>query len=343
MRFIEKVWFNQHWAKWLIIILLLPLTLLFWGVTSIRRVLYQLNVFTSFKVKVPVIVVGNIGIGGNGKTPLVIYLVEACLKLNIKVGVITRGYGGEAPFYPYLVSEKTTAKEAGDEAVLIFNRCQIPVMVGSDRVASAQALIDLGCELLLTDDGLQHYRLAREKEIIVVDHKRHFGNGFLLPSGPLREGLWRLKTVDKVIYNISTHGAENISNNSDDYIAMSLAIDKVCNIKTGEIISLKDFLKNFPQVNALAGIGDPTRFFNTLINSGFALNKAQGFNDHHDFSAEDFLLMGDKYPLLMTEKDAVKCLGFSESHWWYIPVSATFNQADKNSLLNMLTSTVKSD
>ena len=345
MRMIEKVWFTSYWAKWPLIILLLPLTLIFWGLSHLRRYFYRCGVFKSFKVSAPVIVVGNIGVGGNGKTPVVVSLIERCQKQSIKVGVISRGYGGNAPQYPYLVTKQSTPVEAGDEALLIYQRCQVPIMLGSDRVASAQALIDLGCELLITDDGLQHYRLARQVEIIVVDNKRRFGNGFLLPSGPLREGKWRLSTVNHVIYNMASPLPEGSVDNaqntvqeipSKNHIAMYLAPENICNMVTGEVISLVEFYKKYPKVNAVAGIGDPNRFFTTLKNHAFDLHSTKGFNDHHDFTANDFAAYSDEYPLLMTEKDAVKCDTFAKMHWWYVPVNAQMDEQDSEALMQSI-------
>lgn len=336
MRVIEKVWFTPYWAKWPLVLLLMPLTLLFFIISHLRRYLYAWGVLTRYKMSVPVVVVGNIGVGGNGKTPVVVHLVEACKKLGIKVGVVSRGYGGNAPQYPYLVTADSSAEEAGDEALLIYQRCQVPIMLGSDRVESARALIDSGCELILTDDGLQHYRLARDVEIIVVDHKRQYGNGFLLPAGPLREGTWRLSTVNHVIYNMASASQNIEGETKHNYLSMYLAPDNLCNMATGELISLADFYKQQPKVSAVAGIGDPNRFFTTLKNYGFSLHSTQGFNDHHAYTKDDFSSYKANSPLLMTEKDAVKCKAFAQPHWWYVPVNAKFNAQDNNALIKTI-------
>lgn len=325
MRLIEQVWFNKHPAKWCLVPLLLPFSLLFLCLSTLRRIFYRLGIFNSFKVSVPVVVVGNIGIGGNGKTPVVLFLIEQCIKNNIKVGVISRGYGGNAPYYPYLLKESSTAAEAGDEPILIYNRCRVPIAVGADRVASANMLITQGCELILADDGLQHYRLERELELIIVDATRRFGNGLLLPAGPLREGKWRLNKVDFVIAN----GKKNTVEDSiiiDDEISMTLSVKTIVNLLTGEQILLKDFINKNVSVNAIAGIGDPQRFFSTLKEQRFLLEQAKGYVDHHKFCLDDFKEFDDIIPLLMTEKDAVKCKHFSKINWWYVPVSAEFNE-----------------
>jgi len=326
MRLIEKVWFQRHQAKWLLVPLLLPLTILFGILTALRRTCYKLAIFKSYRVKKPVVVVGNIGIGGNGKTPFVLYLIEQCLKQGIKPGVISRGYGGKAPHYPYLLDEKSTAVEAGDEPILIYNRCAVPVVVGSDRIASAKLLMKQGCDIIIADDGLQHYRLVRDVELIIVDGNRRFGNGFLLPAGPLREGLWRLKSVNYVINNSGLTIPKG-------EIAMTLVPKVIVNLLTNEQVPLDDFRQRYPTVNAIAGIGDPQRFFNTLIAQQFTLTKTQGFIDHQDYQLEDFNGYDENMALLMTEKDAVKCKKFAKNHWWYVPVDAHFDEQEIQPLL----------
>ena len=323
MRLIEKVWFFRHPAGYLLVPLLLPLTLLFYLVSALRRLAYHLGLFRRGLIKPPVIVVGNIGIGGNGKTPVVIFLVELCRSLGFNPGVISRGYGGQAQAYPYLLNDNSSAAIAGDEPLLIYQRCKVAVAVGADRIASAQLLTEQGCDIIIADDGLQHYRLPRQLELIVVDGKRRFGNGLLLPAGPLREGKWRLAQAGYVIYNGVAEDKleEEQCHGRSVNISMLLAPLSVCHLKTAQQIPLAEFLQNFPQVNAMAGIGDPARFFTTLISQGFSLNQTRGFNDHHHFTAEEFRMFNDSLPLLMTEKDAVKCRDFAGDNWWYVPVT----------------------
>lgn len=327
MRLIEKVWFENNAAKWWMIPLLLPLTALFWLISSIRRFAFNTRLFTSYTVDKPVIVVGNIGVGGNGKTPVVIYLVELAKSLGLKPGVISRGYGGKAEVYPYALSEHSTTAQAGDEPILIFKRCHIPVVVGSDRVANAQRLIEFGCDIIISDDGMQHYRLQRDIEIIVVDGKRLFGNGLLLPAGPLREGVSRLNNADIVIFNGESNSRDNSS------LLMTLVASNLRHIKTGKQLSLADFLSDNCQVNAIAGIGSPQRFFDTLQTIGFNIEKQQGFIDHKSFKQSDFIQFKDDIPLLMTEKDAVKCQEFAQDNWWYLPVDAQFLDQDERVLI----------
>jgi tetraacyldisaccharide 4'-kinase len=326
MRLIEKVWFHAHPAKFLLVPLLLPFSVLFLVLSSLRRLLYRLKVLKSYTLSAPVIVVGNIGIGGNGKTPMVVLLVEQCRKLGLKPGVVSRGYGSNAPHYPYQLSEKSRSFEAGDEPLLIYQRCQVPVVIGADRVANVECLIEQGCNIIIADDGLQHYRLARAIEFIIVDGKRLFGNGLLLPAGPLREGLWRLNTVDFVVQNgknVNAFADNTFADNKQlPLVNMALKATEVCHLLTGDRLALADFIKQHQAINAVAGIGSPARFFTTLREQNFTLNKQKGFIDHHHFKADDFAEFDDKLPLLMTEKDAVKCQGFAQQHWWYLPVSA---------------------
>ncbi|MEY8199067.1 MAG: tetraacyldisaccharide 4'-kinase [Colwellia sp.] len=332
MRLIEKVWFNNHPAKWLLVPMLLPLSVLFWLLSSLRRLSFKFGLSKSYQVSKPVIVVGNIGVGGNGKTPIVLYLVELTRSLGLTPGVISRGYGGQAPHYPYLLNENSTSLEAGDEPVLIQQRCQVPVAVGSDRIASAKLLIAQGCDIIISDDGLQHYRLARDIELVVVDGKRLFGNGLLLPAGPLREGQWRLAKSDLVIYN--GKDGQGYQEKSYPCLHMRLVATQLCNLLTGERIKLADFVSLNDSVNAIAGIGAPQRFFDTLAEHQFKVINQQSFVDHHAFTLADFNVFDDNIPLLMTEKDAVKCHGFCKENWWYLPVDAAFSEVDKQLIID---------
>jgi tetraacyldisaccharide 4'-kinase len=339
VRLIEKVWFKNNKAKFWLVPLLLPLTGLFYLLSTARRLAFSIGLFKSYKIDIPIIVVGNIGIGGNGKTPIVVHLVELFKKLGLKPGVISRGYGGNAQSYPYLLDETSTTSQAGDEPVLIYQRCLVPVVVGGDRVANAKMLFKQGCNIVISDDGLQHYRLKRDLEIVIIDGNRLFGNGLLLPAGPLREGTWRLQQADLVIYNGRKPYKSSVFN--DDSLLMALAANELIHLKTGEKISIANFLSSEGKVNALAGIGDPQRFFNTLEQLGFNIKKQQGFVDHKDFTAKDFNQFTTGLPLLMTEKDAVKCQTFAQENWWYLPVSAQFSEQDEQALLRCLRTKIK--
>ena len=340
MRLIEKVWFNGHSAKWLLVPLLLPLMVLFLVLSFFRRVGYQLGLLKQVKLPVPVVIVGNIGIGGNGKTPLTLYLVEKLSEQGIKVGVVSRGYGSKAPHYPYQVCAKSSAEQAGDEPLLIFQRTGVNVVIGADRVAGCQLLIEQGCELIIADDGLQHYRLARDFEFVVVDGKRLFGNGLLLPAGPLRESKSRIKSADCVVVNGESSWQEKIAGSTLPILTMQLSANRVVNVKAGVSVELSKFLRqNIAKgeaVNAIAGIGDPERFFNTLKQYGFVVAIAKGFIDHQAYAIEDLQQFPDDMPLLMTEKDAVKCADFAQENYWYLPIDAVFSKNTSADAINQI-------
>ena len=329
MRLIEKAWYQNHPIKWL----LLPLNVLFYMLSALRRLLFRLKVLKQPPLTVPVVIVGNIGVGGNGKTPMVVYLVEQLKKRNVNVGVISRGYGGEKQQQPLLLNKDTTAVQAGDEPVLIYQRCNIPVVVSPDRVAAVKLLQQQGCSLIISDDGLQHYRLKRDVELVVVDGTRRFGNGWLMPAGPLREGLWRLKSVDKVIVN---GGLADVGE-----AHMYLQAKQLVNLQSGAAINIDEFKQSHNTVvQAFAGIGDPQRFFNTVTELGFQIELKTGFVDHHQFSEQYFKpyidTLSSGIPLLMTEKDAVKCRSFAPDNCWYLPVDAQFDDNQGEQLIDLI-------
>ncbi|WNC73690.1 tetraacyldisaccharide 4'-kinase [Thalassotalea psychrophila] len=327
MRLIEQAWYHNHPIKWL----LLPFNVLFYLLSALRRILFNLGILKQPSLDIPVVIVGNIGVGGNGKTPVVIYLIEQLKQRGLKVGVISRGYGGEKRNSPLLLTNETTAEQAGDEPVLIFKRCQVPVVVSSDRVAAVNLLISQGCNMVISDDGLQHYRLKRDVELVIVDGKRRFGNGWLLPAGPLREGVWRLKTVDKVIIN---SGLADVNEQH-----MSLKGNKLVNVHDGSVVAVADFIDQHGKdnvVNAMAGIGNPERFFISLHELGFSLGQKIPFVDHHHFCETDFGQFSSNAPLLMTEKDAVKCSGIAPQNSWYLPVEAHFDDNQGEQLIDLI-------
>ncbi len=300
-----QFWYRSSALRWLF----LPLAALFYLLSNSRRILFNKGLLTSVRVDAPVIVVGNITVGGNGKTPVVVYLCEQLKQRGFKPGVISRGYGGKSERYPLLLETQTLGSEAGDEPVLIYRRTGCPVVVSPKRAEAAQHLLDNSdVDVIISDDGLQHYHLQRDIEIVVVDGERRFGNGCYLPMGPLREGLSRINTVDLVINN----GGEP---KSGEY-PMSLAPGKMQSLVTDDV-GLET-----QTVNACAAIGHPPRFFNTLTGLGFELEKAVPFSDHYAYKESDFAQFDPRLPLLMTEKDAVKCLGFARDNWWYLPVDA---------------------
>jgi tetraacyldisaccharide 4'-kinase len=311
-------WTNVWYGKSLWAYCLLPLAWLLGGIAILRK---QLLVrFAQHYPSVPLIVVGNISVGGTGKTPLIIALVKYLQQQGYRPGVVSRGYGGKAANYPFLVGPEASAAECGDEPLLIHRSAGCQVCVAPDRVAAADRLVAVGCNILLSDDGLQHYRLGRSMEIAVIDGQRLFGNGFLLPAGPLREPVARLKKVDMVVVN--NPGSQNPPLGVKE--SFSLQVKPTCwyQIGVNQPIALADVDLMTP-IHAVAGIGNPERFFTTLESLGLSFY-AHSFDDHHDFQPDDFAGFKDG-TVVMTEKDAVKCAVFAKSNWYSLQVGAHLN------------------
>jgi len=287
----------------------------------------------AIRLPVPVVVVGNISIGGTGKTPLTIWLVEQAIALGYRPGVVSRGYGGRAAVYPLRVDATTDPGLCGDEPALIARRTQVPVAVAPDRVAAARLLIERdGVDLVIADDGLQHVRLARDLELCVIDGTRGLGNGARLPAGPLRDSPARLAAVDAVIVNGRLAAA--LPGHGRPQLAMRLAVERAVNLLGGETRPLAAFAGQ--TVHAVAGIGHPPRFFAALQAAGLVVIP-QPFPDHHRYAPAD-LAFDDAQPLLMTEKDAVKCAPFARAHWWTVPADAAFDEADTAHVRKLLLS-----
>ncbi|MBV7438379.1 tetraacyldisaccharide 4'-kinase [Aeromonas sp. sif2416] len=318
---LDRLWYGRSGWRWL----LAPLALLFAIISGARRVAYRRGWLKSYRASLPVIVVGNLSVGGNGKTPVVVWLVEQLQARGWRPGVVSRGYGGKAPHYPYRLDAASTTIEAGDEPVLIARRCGCPVVVAPKRSDAVRLLEQSGeVDIIITDDGLQHYALARDIELVVVDGARRFGNGCLLPMGPLREPMTRLKRVDAIICNGGTPAQGEYP-----MALVAAAPRRVC-----DDAPLEAPLAG--PVDALAGIGHPPRFFATLTGLGYELVQSAGYADHQAFDRDELLARFDRRPLLMTEKDAVKCRAFAPDSWWYLPVSAELPASLLDSLLHSL-------
>ncbi len=278
----------------------------------------------------PIVIVGNITAGGNGKTPVVVWLVELLQKQGLKVGVVSRGYGAKAPNYPLLVGNNTPTEHCGDEPKLIAQRTGALVMVDPVRSEAVKGLLEHDVQVVISDDGLQHYALKRDVEFIVIDGARRFGNEKLLPLGPLRESTERLAEVDFLI----TNGGEA----EQGEFAMSLEPDLAINLVTGE----KKPVTELGTLAAIAAIGHPPRFFNTLEQMHAKVLVTKGFTDHKALSADDIKpLMKETQSLIMTEKDAVKCRDFAEENWWYLPVSANISQENTKTVLDKINEVLK--
>ena len=312
---IEKLWYGKNKSFWL----LLPFSFLYGLISCVRRQLYKLGIFKSWQSPVPIIVIGNLSAGGNGKTPLAISLIEALKAKGLKVGLVSRGYGGKSNHYPLILDENTSTKQAGDEPVLIYHRTHVPVAVAPKRVDAVKALLDSHqLDVILTDDGLQHYALARDIEIVVVDGKRLFGNGWWIPAGPMRERRSRLKSVDLIIIN-GDSSKDFINQYPDRTFTMQLIPDHVVNLSTNKQCELSAL----HHIYAIAGISNPKRFFDMLTQMGADLVYTESFADHQNFTLPLLeKVVGTNQTLLMTEKDAVKCRQFALPNWWYLPIDA---------------------
>lgn len=320
---IEKIWSGKSVLFWL----LLPFSLLYGGITYARRWCYQRGILAVWRAPVPVVVVGNINAGGSGKTPLVIWLVAQLTERGYRVGVVSRGYGGQADAYPLLLNSETTPQEAGDEPVLIYQRTGVPVAVAPLRRHAVEAILAKHkVDLIITDDGLQHYGLARDCELVVIDGIRRFGNGWWLPAGPMRERASRLEDVDALI----TNGGDALAGE----FPMQLVANEAINLVTGERKAVADLT----QVVAMAGIGHPPRFKKTLEQLQVTIEQFHAFVDHYAYREEQLsALVKREQQLLMTEKDAVKCRSFAHDNWWYLPVDAKIEPAQATQLIEIIT------
>jgi tetraacyldisaccharide 4'-kinase len=313
MSAIERIWYRPN----LVSRLLLPFSWLFGSIARRRRGNYLAAVAndTIWRPPAPVIVVGNINVGGTGKTPVVVALVEYLQRLGYQPGVVSRGYGGKPPHLPLAVSAQTPAAQCGDEPLLVHLRTGCPVVIDPDRPRAVQHLLQHAqCNVIVSDDGLQHYALFRDIELAVVDGERGLGNGHYLPAGPLREAPARLAELDAVLINGSGHLHE-----APGAFNFSLQPQRFIQVQTGEEQLLTQFDRGDP-VHALAGIGNPTRFFASLQGMGFT-PITHVFADHHAYSAVD-IDFGDDKIVIMTEKDAVKCRGLADERHWYLAVDA---------------------
>ncbi|MHB8455128.1 MAG: tetraacyldisaccharide 4'-kinase [Acidiferrobacterales bacterium] len=307
MGFLENRWQGRS----LVILALRPLSALYCLVISVRNRLYDLRVLASARMPVPVIVVGNITVGGTGKTPLVAWLGEFLRQSGYRPGIVSRGYRGRARVWPQAVSPGSDPAEVGDEPVLLARHARCPVMVGPDRVAAARALLAAhDCDVLISDDGLQHRRLARDIEIVVIDGERRFGNGLCLPAGPLREPVARLMSVQARVVQGSPRAGET---------GMTFRDAGFRNLATGETRTARDF-SGAMELHAVAGIGNPSRFFAHLRNLGLNVHE-HAYPDHHAFSTTD-LDFGPDATVIMTEKDAVKCERFAGRGHWFLSIEA---------------------
>ncbi|OGT45680.1 MAG: tetraacyldisaccharide 4'-kinase [Gammaproteobacteria bacterium RIFCSPHIGHO2_12_FULL_41_20] len=315
---LERCWYRPHFH--ILSLLLLPLSWLFLCGVGIRHCLYRCGIKTTYRFSVPVIVVGNISVGGTGKTPFVIWLAKLLRAQGWQPGIVSHGIGGHVHTRPRKVYAQDEVAVVGDEALLLVRHTGCPLVVCKDRVAAVRALLadSTSCDVVISDDGLQHYALGRDIEVAIVDGERRFGNGWLLPAGPLREPLSRLQRVDKVIVN----GSADMLLQSYPWAAVQEGISAGMSPLPGTTI------------HAVAAIGNPGRFFAYLRKQGFTIIE-HIFPDHYLYQAAD-LNFTDSLPIVMTEKDAVKCARFADARFWYVPVEAIVADEVRAYLLNLL-------
>jgi tetraacyldisaccharide 4'-kinase len=317
----EALWYGNHPLRWLLV----PATALYRLVARLRREAYGRGWLKTVEVAVPVVVVGNVSVGGTGKTPFVIWLAAQLRSRGRRVGIVTRGYRGKSAEWPRVVMPDSDPTEVGDEPVLLARRTECLVVAGPDRVAAAEALLESApVDVLLADDGLQHYRLGRRFEIAVVDGVRGMGNGLCLPAGPLREPPGRLRHVDAIVVNGGTWGHAGV-------FRSRAVVTRVYSLRDGQERALESF--RGAAVHAVAGIGNPQRFFDLLEDSGLDV-LPHPLEDHAEIGAEQ-LTFEEPGPVLITEKDAVKCERLAPADVWCVVVDLQFD-ADQTARLMRL-------
>lgn len=304
---------------------------LYAGAVALRRLAYRRGLLRPRRAGVPVVVVGNLIAGGSGKTPLVLAVVERLRAAGWTPGVASRGYGRKDASTPRWVEAGMDAALCGDEPLLIAHASGVPVRVDRDRAAAAVALAAAGCDVVVCDDGLQHYRLARDVEIEVQDVRRRYGNGLLLPAGPLREPLERAADCTLRVLNLGVAAGDAGAACAGEW-PMRLGIGELRPLAGGRGLPLAAFTGQ--RVHALAGIGEPERFFSMLRDAGIGV-VPHAFPDHHAYTPADFGF-GSPLPVLMTEKDAVKCMAFAQPGWHAVPVMAQLPEAFWQALLARL-------
>ncbi|GGC81993.1 tetraacyldisaccharide 4'-kinase [Vreelandella lutescens] len=307
---------------------LYPLGSLYRYLACRREQRYRRGNAPIWQASVPVIVVGNITLGGTGKSPLVAWLSRWLQEQGYSPGIVTRGYGGKAPHYPLLVTPSTDPQHSGDEPLMLAQQTGVPVIADPQRARGAQALVQQGCNIVISDDGLQHLALGRDIELVVIDGARGLGNRRCLPAGPLREAPARLASVDAVIINGALQHPLEVP-----HMTMQLVPQRWRYLATGQHYPLQPLPFTLP-VHGLAGIGNPQRFFNTLQALGVQ-GDMHPFEDHQPFN-ERTVQFTPLRPIIMTAKDAVKCQAFAPPDSWVLEVEAQLPQAFEDWLLNRL-------
>ena len=323
---VDQIFNNQYYKRSNWIYLLIPISIFFYFFSNLKKYLYKNGFLKTIKIKVPVLIIGNITLGGTGKTPLALDLIEKFLKKGLNPALISRGYGGTTKNI-IEVFELSNVSTVGDEALFIKAKSKIPVFIGKDRVGAAQNLLKKypKTSIIISDDGLQHHRLARDYEIIVVDSQRQFGNGLIFPAGPLRDGISKLKQVNAVVY-------KGASSNSNSY-QMKYITKHFKNLLTNKKTKFDGIQDK--KIVAITAIGNPESFFSTL--EGYDLEfKKVTYNDHYLFNKNDFIKYAD-YNIVMTEKDAIKCKKFATKNFWVMPLEIKVDERLFRNILKKVT------
>lgn len=318
---LTHIWYRHSlWHP--VTLLLLPISWMFAGIIALRHWCYRRGLLKQHRFNVPVIVVGNITVGGTGKTPLVIWLAQYLKSKGLNPGIISRGCGGHKHVTPYWVNKDDLPAQVGDESLLTVRNTDCPLVICKNKVAAISALLDkTACDVIISDDGLQHYRLVRDIEIAVIDGLRRLGNRCLLPAGPLREFPTRLQNTDYVIVN----GV----NENGEFCDMLIQPKTLVSLKNPAVVAPLSQFKGLT-VHAVAGIGHPERFFANLRQLGFKLIP-HVFPDHYLYKARD-LCFNDSLPIIMTEKDAIKCYDFANENCWYLQIEVKINDQFRDDL-----------
>jgi tetraacyldisaccharide 4'-kinase len=333
---LDDLWYDNHPFS----LALIPLSWLFCAIVKIRQKAYQYNLLARHRISVPVIIVGNLSVGGTGKTPLVIWLAKFLKQQGFKPGIISRGYGGQANHFPQTVDYNSDPKWVGDEPILLARHSDCPVVVAPKRILAAQSLLkNHPCDVIISDDGLQHYALHRDIEMVVVDENRRYGNQRCLPAGPLREPMSRLLNIDFLVIKKNPKLKLWTPARLLESKALALGFSMhytVQSLKRVDNNNISQPLSKFAgkTVHAIAGIGYPEKFFNELRDNGLILH-CHIFPDHYYYKNSD-IQFNDDLPIIMTEKDAVKCEHFANPKHWYLPIEAQLVDTFKIELLNKL-------
>ena len=316
-----KVWYQGSNWKYI----LKPLSWIFYVFISLRILLYEKGFMKIHRSNYPIIIVGNIAVGGTGKTPITMWLANHFIGMGYRPAVLTRGYKGKIGDIPIEVSKESNPEIVGDEAIMIASKLKCPVIAHPDRNLSLGYVSDKNIDFIISDDGLQHYQMDRDYEILIIDNERMYGNNLLLPAGPLREPISRLSRVNLILKNVECEDVENDNNR------FRLVGKTAINLITGDSRLVVDFVST--KIHAVAGIGNPDRFFRSLRKSGLDIYE-HPFEDHRKYKSSD-LNFNDEHEIIMTEKDMVKCKRFANPRMWFIPVEVQFDQNEKPWLLDI--------